>query len=259
MSYPLGSRIRSRRWIVLAALVLVTGAALLRGPSARLFGGADGAERIVTGIGQRRTVGLSDGTRVDLSVATTLAHPGEFAQDRRPVTLAGEALFTVRSDSARPFVVNAGHVRVQTTGATFAVRAYPGVASARVVVADGTVRVRPNAGSDTVGREVRPGQLVRVTRDGVMSRQDGADIERLAAWRAGRIVFTGAPLREVLTELGRWQDVELRIADSVVANRRVTAEFTTLQTFTEILDEIALGIGAVYRWQGRVVTFRRER
>ena len=254
-----GSHSRWKRWTLLAALVLLPGAALLRGPAARLFGGAGGIERAATGVGQRRTIQLSDGSRIDLSVATTLGHPRELAPGRRVVTLAGEALFTVAPDSSRPFVVNAGPVRVETSGATFAVRAYAGQAAARVVVADGEVRVRPLTGPDTATRRARRGQLVRVGRNGTITRQDSVNIDRLTAWRGGRIVFAGTPLRDALVELGRWQDVELRIADSVVANRRVSAEFTTLQTFTEILDEIALGIGAVYRWQGGVVTFRRER
>ena len=259
MARPHRAHPQSGLLLILAAVVLLTATVLIGGPSSRLFGSADGAERVVTGIGQRRTVTLRDGSRVDLSVTTTLAHPATFATDRRVVTLSGEAMFTVTSDSVRPFLVNAGLVRIETPGATFAVRTYEGERSARVVVTEGSVRVRALGGSDTTARVVRSGQLARITRGGVFSRRDSADLERLTAWRTGRIVFAGTPLREVLVELGRWQDVELRIADSVVANRRVTAEFTTLQTFTEILDEVALGSGAVYRWQGGVVTFRRER
>lgn len=254
-----GAPARWKRWLILTALVLLTGAVLWRERGARLFGGSGGAERAVTGIGQRGTVRLDDGSRIDLSVATTLAYPRELPRDRRAVTLTGEAMFDVAADSTRPFIVNAGHLRVETTGARFVMRAYTGQPSARVVVADGSVRVRATAGADTAGRTLRAGQLIRVTRGGSVSRQDSVNVERLTAWRTGRIIFAGTPLRDALVELGRWQDVELRIADSVVANRRVTGEFTTLQTFTEILDEIALGIGAVYRWQGRVVTFRRER
>ena len=254
-----GARSGTKRWIVLAGLVVLTLAALLRGPSARLFGGARGVERTVTGVGQRRSITLNDGSRVDLSVATTLLHPGEFPRDARTVTLVGEALFTARMDSARPFIVTAANFRVESSGALFAIRAYPGRPAARVAVSEGSVMIRGLGAGDTIGRVIRAGQVARITRDGGFSRQDSADFDRLTAWREGRIVFSGTPLREALAELGRWQDVELRIADSVVANRRVTAEFTTLQTFTEILDAIALGIGAVYRWQGRVVTFRRER
>ena len=254
-----GPRRRTARWIIGGTLVLAMTVALLRGPSAPLFGGADAAQRVVTDIGQRRTVVLDEGTRVDLSVTTTLAFPDRFAAGQRAVTLTGEAFFTVTTDSARPFVVNAGHARVVTHGATFAVRAYPEQAATRVVVADGSVRLHANSGPDTTARLVVPLQLARVTRTGAFLRQDSVNTERLTAWRRGRIIFGGVPLRDALNELERWQDVDLRIADSVVANRRVTGEFTTLQTFTEILDEIALGIGAVYRWQGRVVTFRRER
>jgi transmembrane sensor len=245
--------------VILVVAALALGAMVLRTPAASLFGGSARSERIVTGIGQRRTIRLTDGSRIDLGVATTIVHPNEFANDRRAVTVAGEAYFTVATDSARSFIVTAPYATISTSGASFAVRAYPEESDAQVVVAEGTVRIRSPSAADSEGIAVDSGQLARITRAGRISRQDSVDVARLTAWRRGRIILGGVPLRAALVEVGRWQDIELRIADSVVANRRVTAEFATTQTLTEILDEIALGIGAVYEWQGRVVTFRRER
>ena len=245
--------------IAVTVLLLIGGAVLMRSPIAGQFGGASGGERLVTGIGRRSAVTLEDGSRVELSVASTLAYPAEFASSERAVLLSGEGFFTVSADSARPFVVTAAHSRVETRGAAFAVRATTGENSARVVVAEGAVAVGLASRPAGRSRVLRPGQLARISRDGAISRQDSVNVDRFTAWRRGRIVFTGAPLRDAIVELARWYDVDLRIGDSVVANRRVTAEFSATQTVTEVLDEIALGIGAVYRSQGRVVTFRRER
>ena len=82
---------------------------------------------------------------------------------------------------------------------------------------------------------------------------------RYLGWRTGRIEFNDTYLRDALLDLGRWHDVELTIADSVVANRRVTASFASHQTLTEILDGIALQLGARYDRAGRTITFRLER
>lgn len=240
--------------MALVVLVLVW-----RSPLPGRFGSDTRAERAVTGIGQRRTIRLDDGSRVDLGVASTLLHPARFAVTRRGVTLSGEAFFTVAADSNRPFVITAGNAVIETLRGTFAVRAYPEGTSVRVVVADGAVRLRVVSAPDTGGITVVDRQLARVSRAGAIVRETGVDVDRFTAWRTGRIILAGVPLRETLIELQRWQDLDLRIGDSVVANRRVTAEFTTRQTFTEILDEIALGIGATYRWEGRAVTFHRDR
>ena len=246
----------SQALLVLAALVAI--ALVVRAPAGRLFGGAAGDVRVTTGIGERRTVSLSDGTTVDLGVESTLVHPRDFSPARREVTLTGEAFFTIAADSARPFVVTAAHGVIETSGAAVAIRAYPDQPSVRVVVAEGAVTARL-AGSDSGTTPLGPRQVARISREGAVQRQRVEDTERFTSWRRGRIVLSGIPLREALAELGRWQDADLRIADSVVANRRVTAEFAMTQTFTEMLDEIALNVGAVYSRQGRLVTFRRER
>lgn len=248
---------RRRALVGVTALVVVV--LVWRSPLPGRFAGDTRAERAVTGIGQRRTIRLNDGSRVDLGVASTLVHPARFTVTRREVTLSGEAFFTVAADSSRPFVVTAGNAGIETLRATFAVRAYPEGTSVRVVVAEGAARLRIASAADTGGTTVSDRQLARVSRAGAIVRQNDVDVDRFTAWRTGRIILAGVSLRETLIELERWQDLDLRIGDSVVANRRVTAEFTTLQTFTEILDEIALGIGATYQWEGRVVTFRRDR
>ena len=250
---------RTRRRAILAIALLLLGVLLVRSPLAGRFGGAMQAERVSTEVGRRRSLDLSDGTRVELGVASTLVHPTGFSADRRAVVLAGEAFFSVAPDSARPFVVTAAHAEVEAQRASFAVRALANSGSVRVIVTEGQVRLRLASAPDASGSAVRASQLARITRAGAVSRQDSVAVERYTAWRRGRIAFTGAPLREALTELGRWYDVDLRIGDSVVANRRVTAEFAATQTLTEVLDEIALGIGGVYDWRGGVVTFRRER
>src|SRR5687767_8185504 len=57
--------------------------------------GDDGASgetvRRTTGIGQRRSVRLDDGTRVELSVQSTVSYPRVFGPEVRALTLTGEA------------------------------------------------------------------------------------------------------------------------------------------------------------------------
>ena len=76
----------------------------LRGRVHDAWNRASGTVEHVTGIGERRTLRLADGTRVELSVATTLRHPAQFPPEGRPVTLIGEAFFAVANDQRRPFI-----------------------------------------------------------------------------------------------------------------------------------------------------------
>jgi transmembrane sensor len=175
------------------------------------------------------------------------------------VVLVGEAFFVVAKDTARPFIVTAGPAAVRGDGAQFDVRAYADENAARIVVDSGEVEVARSAGVGAAWTRLPAKTLARVARDGAVTRRDSITSSDYLGWRTGRIVFNDVPLRAALTELARWQNLDLQIGDSVVANRRVTATFASHQTVTEILDGIALQLGARYDRSGRTVIFRRER
>ena len=231
----------------------------LRGGLHDAWNRASGTVEHVTGIGERRTVRLDDGTRVELSVATTVRHPAHFPLERRPVTVIGEAFFDVANDARRPFIVTAGPAAVETTEARFGIRAYPGANAARVVVDSGTVGVRAEDAETAPMIPVEAGALARIARDGAIGRTDSVNPAAYLGWRTGSIVLEDVPLRSALDELARWQRVNLHIGDSVIANRRITATFARHQTLTEMLDGIALQAGARYERSGQTVTFLLER
>src|SRR6218665_280925 len=79
------------------------------------------AQEIETTVGEVRRVPLADGSYASLNTASKVAVA--MAPDRRSVRLEqGEAWFQVAHDRARPFVVEAGSVRVQAVGTAFSVR-----------------------------------------------------------------------------------------------------------------------------------------
>jgi transmembrane sensor len=115
-------------------------------------------QRIETAIGEIRRVPLEDGSMAAVNTASRLAV--RLQPDTRQVELAqGEAWFQVAHDAARPFVVEAGDVRVQAVGTAFSVRRT--AAGADIQVTDGTVEVwsvaQPEPGSQSLPmRDRRP-------------------------------------------------------------------------------------------------------
>lgn len=249
---------RERRGLGIAVAGIAAAAALLLLAGGNDRGDPDATVTRGTAIGKRRSFRLADGTRVELSVRSTLSYPSRFDADRRAVTLVGEAFFAVAKDTVRPFVVMADSTVVETSGAAFDVRAYPEDSATRVVVDSGAVRVA-RAPAPAAGSIVSAGERARIGVDGRIRPPETVNPQRYLGWRTGRIEFNDAYLRDALLDLGRWHDVELTIADSVVANRRVTASFASHQTLTEILDGIALQLGARYDRVGRAISFRLER
>lgn len=173
-------------------------------------------QHYATARGQQLNTDLPDGSRVQLDTATS-ADVTLYRQHREVRLAAGQAVFQVHGDQARPFDVLAGPTRITVVGTRFSVRYLP--AGMQVAVMEGKVRV---AGSGEV-RHLLPGQLISASRDGQLSEVSSMPIDAMASWLNGRLSFDNAPLSEVLAELARYGDTGLQLRDAKVGQLTVTA------------------------------------
>jgi transmembrane sensor len=206
----------------------------------------------VTTPGQRGVFRLPDGTQVVLGVASKLRYLAAFTDGSREVSLDGEAYFDVVHDSRRPFIVRAGDLVAKDLGTEFTVRAYPEDAGARVVVREGRVAIRAAVTRAAPERVVAPGQLGRLG-SGQEPTVEPADTAALFAWTEGRLIFDGTPLHDALPQLGRWFDLDFRLADSALGDVPLTATLRTQPT-TDVLNNLAASLGMKQRRAGRIVT-----
>ncbi len=199
-----------RRWLAGGGLALAAGLAgvSLTPMATRLR--ADHA----TGVGERREIGLADGSRVLLNTDSALSVG--YTPDRRALTLwRGEAFFTVARDPARPFVVAAGGAEIQAIGTDFDVRL--GARALDVAVATGEVALgaaRLKAG-DGARLDLATGQVAR----------GPAPVETLLAWRQGQLVVDRWPVARVLDELGRYHQGRILLRDDTLGARPVSGVY----------------------------------
>ena len=89
--------------------------------------------------------------RMVLRFILTLVHGSSihviFVYRRKIVEIVGEAFFSVKSDPARPFIVNAEKLNVQVLGTEFNVAAYPEDIQTEVVLLEGKVAMYPDSKS----------------------------------------------------------------------------------------------------------------
>ncbi|HZS61610.1 MAG TPA: FecR domain-containing protein [Gemmatimonadaceae bacterium] len=239
--------------VIAAAAVLLI--AVLIDRTVAHKGATQGAVReVATATGQRATIDLADGSRVILGPRSRISTPEHFGDGPRDVTLVGEAYFEVQHDSAHPFRVHAANGVAEDIGTRFVVRAYAGEPVLRVVVAEGRVRVARDGG---VPVALGGGQLANLDAAGVASVR-GVDTAAYVAFSDGRLVFDGTPLEEVVAELGRWYDLDVRLALPAYADHHISASFTGLAE-DDVLGAVAAAAGLRYTRHGRTVTFSRAR
>ena len=153
------------------------------------------AARIVeTPAGVRRTVVLTDGSRIELNGGTRLAIDTGAA---RVVTLErGEAIFHVTHDPRHPFLVQSGDMRLQDVGTVFNVARVGG--NFGVQVAEGAVMFQPEH-----ERIMLTAGAALSHVDGEAPRMSGVAIDDVGSWRKGRLVFQQTPVRLVAAALER--------------------------------------------------------
>jgi transmembrane sensor len=172
-------------------------------------GGAD-RYAVETGPGERRSLALADGGRIDLNGGSRIE------LDRGNVRFArldrGEALFTIVHDPARPFQVEAGGATMRDVGTTFNVIAAPG--RLEVGVGEGAVLFDPSGSALNIG----PGMMVSREGDGP-PRLARAERDAIGAWRAGRLAYLSANVGDVAADLSRNLGVPVT-ASPMVARQR---------------------------------------
>ncbi|HWK98915.1 MAG TPA: FecR domain-containing protein, partial [Parapedobacter sp.] len=159
---------------------------------------------------------LPDGSKVWLNAASTLTYPSCFSEEERVVELEGEAYFEVNrrqsATSARqPFKVITKGQTVEVLGTQFNVSAYADNLETQTTLVEGAVRLRAEASDAVVS--LSPGEQGRLVNGALITRR--VNTEPYTAWKDGFFFFDSAPLAEVMNQLAKWYDVEVRFEDPV--------------------------------------------
>ena len=185
-----------------------------------------------TAIGQSSTVKLPDGSVVTLNTDTVLRT--EAVKGRRQIYLdKGQAFFRVAKDPAHPFVVNAGGRTVTAIGTAFDVRVDPG--RFEVTLVEGKVRVEaptpeplaatPRAGPPRIqATEMVAGTQLVASTEAAWKLQE-IDARRETSWTTGQLSFLRKPLGEVVSELNRYSNTRIVVADEELAAIPITGTF----------------------------------
>lgn len=203
-----------------------------------------------TGVAERRSLALADGSTVELDADSALSV--SFSAGQRRITLhRGRAFFQVASDAARPFVVAARTGEVRALGTAFDVKITPD--AVQVVVSEHAVAV--SLGQESVRLE--QGRALEYGDKGI-GPASSADIASQHAWRQNRLFFQEAPLREVVADLERYRPGRILIADADLAGLPVTGFFHAGQTEAALQTIEATLPVRLTRLTDRLVVIRRR-
>ena len=139
----------------------------------------------------------------------------------------GEAYFSVKHDSAHPFVVIAGGRRITDLGTKFVVRHDTG--RTEVAVTQGRVRFdAPSDGKPSRVAMLMPGDVATATGSAMsLTRKTSAELLNELSWMHGVLIFKHTPLGDAVSAFNRYNQTKLVIADPVVAALEIRGTFQT--------------------------------
>lgn len=219
-----------------------------------------------TGIGEHASISLPDGTSVELNSNSRVQI--DYSQPVRVIRLErGEAFFRVFHDPLRPLWVYAGGSWVRDVGTAFSVDLRPD--DVRVTVSQGTVEV-----GSAVSSSDKPQTDVRSAPASVLEAGQQADladgtttirslprveIERLLAWREGKVSFVEQPLSEVVREMSRYTTLRIIIDDGKLRQLPIGGTFDAspqgVETFISMLKD---GLRLSVRREGGRIYIQNE-
>ncbi len=193
----------------------------------------NGMNTISTPNGGQYTVKLPDGSLVYLNAASQLKYPIRFDGAQRRVELSGEGYFEITKDSKRPFLVSTQLQEVRVLGTHFNVNSYQDNGQTVTTLVEGSVKVTSDAGT----KLIIPGEQTLV--DGRSIKSQEADLEIALAWKNGRIEFKDAELRNIMDDVARWYDIDVKY-QGVLPQRRFTASIPRNSNLSSLLKVLEL-------------------
>ena len=177
---------------------------------------------------------LSDGTMIYLNSESTLSFPVKFQGKERKVYLTGEAYFKVAKNTEHPFVVTAGELEVLVTGTTFGVRAYKDEKDIQTTLESGQVTVRVE------GKSVKlvPNKQVLFNKLTMGVEVRDVDVDLYLAWADGRLVYDNCPLEKILTDLGRWYNIDVFYSRDELRSYQFSLNMKKHEEFIQVLELI---------------------
>ncbi|WBL26571.1 FecR family protein [Zunongwangia sp. HGR-M22] len=207
--------------------------------------------------GKRIQLVLSDGTKVYLNSESSLRFPSHFpkAEQLRKVSITGEAVFEVSKDSLKPFIVEAGMLKIEVLGTRFNVDAYPQSKQISTTLAEGSVQL--NYENEVLRLE--PGEAGILSKNTNILQVEKVNVANKMAWVDDRILFINETFSEIQKKIERSYGVQIINNNKQLNDVRFNGDF---DINSENIEDVLNAFKAVdffeYTYKNNIVTIKNK-
>lgn len=149
--------------------------------------------------GQRTSVVLSDGTKVELNSDSRIEYPAIFRDGERRIRLDGEAMFDVTHDPEHPFIVETFAYDVKVLGTKFDVIADKDENEFSTALIEGKVRIMDKNANPLI--TLNPNMVATLENGNLLTSYMGDHDDYL--WTDGIISASGVPFDKLMQRFER--------------------------------------------------------
>jgi transmembrane sensor len=213
-----------------------------------------------TNIGEKNNVLLADGSKVTLNTHSKIIV--NYTQGHRNIDLIyGEVQFDVAKDKTRPFTVTSGVKSFTALGTVFNIQKNNEL-DMELIVSEGQVLVSDNHSRSTlttlIDIESNKQDSIMIITDGEKSvienkvqqqtlKLSKAQAEQELSWQQGMLIFKGETLRQALSEVSRYTNVQFEIANDEVSNIKIAGYFKA-GDINGLLESLAYNFNIKYKY-----------
>ena len=205
--------------------------------------------------GEQKRLILPDSSEVWLNAGSSILYPETFAKDKRLVMLDGEAYFSVKKDTASPFIVETSQLSVKVLGTRFNVKAYPNDEKITTTLTSGKVEVSVRSQPPHI---LKPDEQLTYDKKSSDIHISVIDTNDTNCWMAGKLVFTNASAGEIFRTLERHYNTTIDNTAIIPASKRYTVKFLKDESLNEILNILKDIIGFDYQQYEKKIVLTRQ-
>jgi ferric-dicitrate binding protein FerR (iron transport regulator) len=242
-----------------------------------LFKSKKGKESIISEVlsfssplGRKKSITLTDGTKVILNGGSKLTVAGDYNVSRRDVILEGEGYFDVVHNAQKTFTVHTAKINIKDIGTIFNVKAYVADKTTEASLIKGAIEITLNNKAKSKVLLTPNNKLVllnnkdmNVTGDSktvkvpfavrnITRNTDGNSVVE-TDWTQNKLTFFDQRFDEITVQMERWYGVKIDILNPDVKGYHFTATFDH-EDITEVLKALKLSGNFKYRKEGNVIS-----
>ncbi|MDD7888135.1 FecR family protein [Flavivirga sp. 57AJ16] len=211
---------------------------------------------LTTARGEQYQITLADGTQVWLNSETQLKYPVSFTdgESRQVELVYGEAYFDVSpsiNHKGSKFKVYNNDQEVEVLGTEFNIKAYKDENNIYTTLVEGSVVINAE-GTNSV---LKPGEQSNFNINTKTIQVIAVDTFREVAWKDGIFSFKNKSLKEIMTTLSRWYDMDVVFENKELKKVSFNGTLYKTQSVEDILSFLQNSI-KTYEINNKTITLK---